>query len=99
MKKAINVILGLCALVLLYLCYESIMEPIHFNEERDVREAAVKARLLQIKTAEDLYRQQHEGAKEQHAAERQGPLRHLPGQVAHAEHPSQYAHKNHLAPL
>ncbi len=61
MKKAINVILGLCALVLLYLCYESIMEPIHFNEERDVREAAVKARLLQIKTAEDLYRQQHEG--------------------------------------
>ena len=61
MKKAINVILGLCALVLLYLCYESIMAPIHFNEERAIREEAVKARLLQIRNAEDLYRQQHEG--------------------------------------
>ena len=61
MKKAINVILGLCALVLLYLCYESIMAPIHFNEEREIRENAVKARLLQIRNAEDLYRQQHEG--------------------------------------
>ena len=61
MKKAINVILGLCALVLLYLCYESIMAPIHFNEEKEIRENAVKARLLQIRNAEDLYRQQHEG--------------------------------------
>lgn len=61
MKKAINVILGICALALLYLCYESIMQPIHFNEERAVREAAVKARLIQIKNAEEQYRQQHEG--------------------------------------
>ena len=61
MKKAINVILGLCAVVLLYLCYESIMQPIHFNEEREIREAAVKARLIQIKNAEEQYRQQHEG--------------------------------------
>lgn len=61
MKTAINVTLGLCAVVLLYLCYRSILEPIQFNEERDVREAAVKARLLQIKDAEDYYRQQHEG--------------------------------------
>lgn len=61
MKTAINVTLGLCAAVLLYLCYRSILEPIQFNEERDVREAAVKVRLLQIKSAEDYYRQQHEG--------------------------------------
>ncbi len=61
MKKTINVILGLCAVVLLYLCYESIMQPIHFNEEKDVRETAVKARLLQIKKAEEYYRQQHQG--------------------------------------
>lgn len=61
MKKAINVILGLCALVLLYLCYESIMQPIHFNEERAIREAAVKARLIQIKNAEEQFRQQNQG--------------------------------------
>ncbi len=61
MKKAINVILGLCAVVLLYLCYESIMQPIHFNEEKEVREAAVKARLIQIKDAEEQYRQQNQG--------------------------------------
>ena len=57
MKKAINVILGLCAVVLLYLCYESIMQPIQFNKEKDIREAAVKARLIQIKDAEEQYRQ------------------------------------------
>lgn len=51
----------MCAVILLYLCYRSILEPIQFNDERDVREAAVKARLLQIKEAEDQYRQQHEG--------------------------------------
>lgn len=61
MKKAINVILALCAAVLLYLCYASIMQPIEFNEERAVREAAVKARLLQIKNAEEQYRMQHQG--------------------------------------
>lgn len=61
MKTAINVTLGLCAIILLYLCYRSILEPIQFNDERDMREAAVKARLLQIKEAEDQYRQQHEG--------------------------------------
>ena len=61
MKKAINVILGLCALVLLYLCYESIMQPIKFQEEMAIREAAVKARLIQIKNAEEQYRQQHYG--------------------------------------
>lgn len=61
MKTAINVTLGVCAVILLYLCYQSILQPIKFNEERDVREAAVKARLLQLKEAEEQYRQQHYG--------------------------------------
>lgn len=60
MKTAINVILGLCAVVLLYICYGSIMEPIHFNEEKAVREAAVRERLIQIRDAQDQYRQQHD---------------------------------------
>lgn len=61
MKIAINVILGLCGVAMLWLCYSSIMQPIQFNEERAEREAAVKARLLQIKNAEEQYRAQHEG--------------------------------------
>lgn len=61
MKIVINCILGVCAAVLLWLCYESIMAPIHFNEERSVREAAVKERLIQIKNVEEQYRQQHQG--------------------------------------
>lgn len=61
MKTAINVILGLCALGLLYICYGSIMAPIHFNEERAIREAAVKERLIHIREAQEQYRAQHEG--------------------------------------
>lgn len=61
MKKAVNVILGLCALALLYLCYGSIMEPIQFNKEKDKREAAVKERLIQIRDAEEQYRLLHDG--------------------------------------
>lgn len=58
MKKVINLVLGLCALALLYLCYSSIMEPINFNKEKDLREAAVKERLIQIRDAEEQYRLQ-----------------------------------------
>lgn len=58
MKKVINLVLGLCALALLYLCYSSIMEPINFNKEKEMREAAVKERLIQIRDAEEQYRLQ-----------------------------------------
>lgn len=61
MKIVINCILGVCAAVLLWLCYESIMAPIHFNEEKSIREAAVKERLILIKNIEEQYRQQHQG--------------------------------------
>ena len=58
MKKVINLVLGLCALALLYLCYSSIMEPINFNKEKEMREAAVKERLIQIRDVEEQYRLQ-----------------------------------------
>lgn len=61
MKKAINLILGLCALALLYICYGSIMEPINFQKEMAIREAAVKERLILIRNIEDQYRQQNQG--------------------------------------
>ncbi len=59
MKKIINLVLGLVALGLVYLCYESIMEPIHFNEAKSAREAVVKERLLQIKSAQEYFKQQN----------------------------------------
>lgn len=61
MKKAINVILGLLAVGLLYICYGSIMDPIRFSEEKDIREAAVKERLIKIRDAEEQYRLLHGG--------------------------------------
>ncbi len=59
MKKIINLVLGIVALGLLYLCFASVMEPIQFNELKAEREAAVKERLLQIKLAQEYYKQQH----------------------------------------
>ena len=49
MKKVINLVLGICVLGLLYISYSSIMEPINFNKQKDIREAAVKERLIQIR--------------------------------------------------
>ncbi len=34
MKTVFNVILGLCALVLIYICYTSIMGPINFEKAK-----------------------------------------------------------------
>ena len=48
MKTVFNVILGLCALVLIYICYTSIMGPINFEKAKKHRDAAVIARLIDI---------------------------------------------------
>lgn len=61
MKTVINVILALCVVGLVYICYGSIMGPINFDQQRDIREAAVKTRLIDIRKAEVEYRQLHEG--------------------------------------
>ena len=53
MKTRINVVLGICALLLLFICWRSIQDDIDFKAEVTVRENAVKARLLQIKAAEE----------------------------------------------
>ena len=49
MKTVFNVILGLCALVLIYICYTSIMGPINFEKAKKHRDAAVIARLIDIR--------------------------------------------------
>ena len=56
MKVLINSILALCAVGLLYLCYGSIMGPIEFENERDLREKDVIASLINIRDAQVNYR-------------------------------------------
>ena len=56
MKKIINLILGCCAAALLAICYFSITDTINFGEEVTAREDVVKARLLEIRSAEEAYK-------------------------------------------
>ena len=56
MKTVFNVILTVCVLVLIYICYASIMGPINFDAEKDVRDKAVQARLLDIRKAQVEFR-------------------------------------------
>ena len=58
MKKVTNVVLAICAVALLYMCYASIMGPINFDKEKSIREKAVIARLIEIREAQLEYRKQ-----------------------------------------
>ena len=55
MKTVFNIVLALCALVLVYICYASIMGPINFDKEKAIREKAVIARLIDIRKAQTEY--------------------------------------------
>lgn len=61
MKKFLNVILLTCIALLLYICYDSIMSPIRFDEERKRRETAVVARLTDIRKAQEEYYRGNDG--------------------------------------
>ena len=61
MKTVINVVLTICVAALLYICYGSIMEPIHFQKEKAAREKAVIAQLIDIRNAQMEYRSAHNG--------------------------------------
>ena len=65
MKTVINVVLGICACALVYICYASIMGPINFDNEKKVRDRAVIARLIDIRKAQQEYRMLH---KQQYTA-------------------------------
>jgi len=54
-----NHILSILALLLLAVCVMSVYSPIRFDREQEVRERAVKQRLLQIRSAEERYRDRH----------------------------------------
>ncbi len=61
MKRKINInyILGACALTLFVLCLLSVFQPFRFQSEQAKREKAVKEKLLQIRTAEEKYKEKH----------------------------------------
>jgi hypothetical protein len=59
MKTVFNAILAICIVALVYICYASIMGPINFQNEKDVRDAAVQTRLMDIRKAQEQYRNLH----------------------------------------
>ena len=61
MKHVFNVALAACALMLIYVCYASIMGPINFEKEKSHREQAVISRLIDIRKAQMEYRNHHKG--------------------------------------
>ena len=62
MKKVLNLLLVVTIAGLAYISYRSIMGPIEFDEERDFREKAIIARLIDIRTAQIEFRNAHQGA-------------------------------------
>lgn len=56
MKTVFNIVLGLCIAALVYICYASIMKPIHFAEVKKHRDEKVIARLIDIRKAQMEYR-------------------------------------------
>ncbi len=61
MKTVFNIVLVLCVAALVYICYNSIMGPINFENAKKEREKAVIARLIDIRNAQQEYRSLHHG--------------------------------------
>ena len=59
--KVINAILAACVLGLLFICIRSIRDTQNFDAEVASREAVVKARLIEIRSAQEAYKAQHGG--------------------------------------
>ncbi|MFO7998524.1 MAG: hypothetical protein R6U86_06020 [Bacteroidales bacterium] len=60
MKTAIQIGLALIIVVLVYLIYESIMEPVRFNQEVARREAAIIQRLKDIRSVQLAHRSRYQ---------------------------------------
>jgi hypothetical protein len=56
MRRVIQVLFVLLIIVLVYLIIESIMKPIRFNKEVDIREQAAISRLIEIREAQKAYK-------------------------------------------
>ena len=66
MKTVFNIVLAVCTVVLVYICYNSIIGPIKFEESKKFREKAVIARLIDIRKAQQEYRMLHRGMYAEH---------------------------------
>ena len=60
MKTVINVILGICAVALAWICVGSIVDDQALDEKIEARKKVVEARLVDIKKAEEAYKQMHD---------------------------------------
>jgi hypothetical protein len=56
MNTIVKILLFVAIVVLGYMLVESIMNPIRFNKERDIRENAIKERLIDIRTAQVAFK-------------------------------------------
>ena len=59
MRLIINLVLVALVFFLIFVLYDSINEPIEFQNEKDRREGAVINRLTDIRKAQELYREVH----------------------------------------
>lgn len=59
MKVALKVLLAAAVVLLTYMCYESIMVPKRFDLEKQHRDDAIKARLIDIRKAQIEYKNIH----------------------------------------
>lgn len=59
MKVTFKILLIAAAVVLAYMCFRSIRGPIEFKAEKELRENAIKARLIDIRKAQIEYKNRH----------------------------------------
>ena len=60
MKTVLNIVMSAIALLLVYICYESVQGPVRFENEKNIRDKAVQARLLDIRKAQAEYSNTHD---------------------------------------
>lgn len=60
MKTAIQIVLAIVIVVLVYFVYESIMEPVRFRQEVQVREAEIIQRLKDIREVQRSHRSRYQ---------------------------------------
>lgn len=60
MKTAVQIVLAIVIVVLVYFVYESIMEPVRFRQEVQVREAEIIQRLKDIREVQRAHRSRYQ---------------------------------------
>lgn len=59
MKVTLRILLAAAVLLLAYICYRSIMTPVEFDAERELRENAIKERLIDIRKVQIEYKNKY----------------------------------------